>query len=85
MVVTNHALLAIDALSDFAVLPEYELLVVDEAHELAEAGRGSKLNAGSSFLTELKTLGRARAEDGLGRKYRHVGRKETVDVARLFL
>ncbi|SER94595.1 ATP-dependent DNA helicase DinG [Mycobacterium sp. 88mf] len=36
VVVTNHALLAIDALSDFSVLPEYELLVVDEAHELAD-------------------------------------------------
>ncbi|MGV0746056.1 ATP-dependent DNA helicase [Mycolicibacterium sp. XJ870] len=36
VVVTNHALLAIDALSDFAVLPEFELLVVDEAHELAD-------------------------------------------------
>ena len=56
-----------------------------EAHELAEAGRGSKLNAASSFLTELKTLGRARAEDWLGTQYRHVGRKETVDVAQLFL
>ena len=56
-----------------------------EAHELAEAGRGSKLNAAGSFLTELKTLGRARAEDWLGKQYRQVGRKETVDVARLFL
>ncbi|OKH69019.1 ATP-dependent helicase [Mycobacterium sp. SWH-M3] len=40
IVVTNHALLAIDALSDFAVLPEYELLVVDEAHELADRVTG---------------------------------------------
>lgn len=40
VVVTNHALLAIDALSDFAVLPEYELLVVDEAHELADRVTG---------------------------------------------
>ncbi|GLB82750.1 putative ATP-dependent helicase DinG [Mycobacterium kiyosense] len=36
IVVTNHALLAIDAVSDSAVLPEHELLVVDEAHELAD-------------------------------------------------
>jgi ATP-dependent DNA helicase DinG len=34
VVVTNHALLAIDAISDAAVLPEHRLLVVDEAHEL---------------------------------------------------
>ncbi len=30
----DHALLAIDAISDAAVLPEHRLLVVDEAHEL---------------------------------------------------
>jgi ATP-dependent DNA helicase DinG len=36
IVVTNHALLAIDAVSDAAVLPEHELLVVDEAHELVD-------------------------------------------------
>jgi ATP-dependent DNA helicase DinG len=36
VVVTNHALLAIDAISDAAVLPEHRLLVVDEAHELAD-------------------------------------------------
>ncbi|MBX8690840.1 ATP-dependent helicase [Mycobacterium sp. 20091114027_K0903767] len=40
VVVTNHALLAIDALSEFSVLPEYELLVVDEAHELADRVTG---------------------------------------------
>jgi ATP-dependent DNA helicase DinG len=36
VVVTNHALLAIDAVADSAVLPEHALLVVDEAHELAD-------------------------------------------------
>ena len=36
VVVTNHALLAIDAISDAAVLPEHRLLVVDEAHELVD-------------------------------------------------
>ncbi|OBK26896.1 ATP-dependent helicase [Mycobacterium asiaticum] len=36
VVVTNHALLAIDAVSDSAILPEHTLLVVDEAHELAD-------------------------------------------------
>ncbi len=34
LVITNHALLAIDAMHDRTVLPEHELLVVDEAHEL---------------------------------------------------
>lgn len=36
VVVTNHALLAIDAISDAAVLPEHSMVVVDEAHELAD-------------------------------------------------
>jgi ATP-dependent DNA helicase DinG len=36
VVVTNHALLAIDAVAESAVLPEHTLLVVDEAHELAD-------------------------------------------------
>ena len=36
VVVTNHALLAIDAVAESAVLPEHSLLVVDEAHELVD-------------------------------------------------
>jgi ATP-dependent DNA helicase DinG len=36
VVVTNHALLAIDAVAEAAVLPEHELLVIDEAHELVD-------------------------------------------------
>ncbi|MGO9506036.1 MAG: ATP-dependent DNA helicase, partial [Mycobacterium sp.] len=36
IVVTNHALLAIDAVAESAVLPDHELLVVDEAHELVD-------------------------------------------------
>ncbi len=36
VVVTNHALLAIDAISDAAVLPDHRLLVIDEAHELVD-------------------------------------------------
>jgi ATP-dependent DNA helicase DinG len=36
VVVTNHALLAIDALEGTAVLPDHELIVVDEAHDLVD-------------------------------------------------
>ncbi|HEY0542377.1 MAG TPA: ATP-dependent DNA helicase [Actinoallomurus sp.] len=36
VVVTNHALLAIDALEDFQVLPEHDVVIVDEAHELVD-------------------------------------------------
>lgn len=36
IVVTNHAMLAIDAFENRHILPEHSLLVVDEAHELAD-------------------------------------------------
>jgi ATP-dependent DNA helicase DinG len=40
VIVTNHALLAIDAIADAAVLPEHHLLVIDEAHELVDRVTG---------------------------------------------
>jgi ATP-dependent DNA helicase DinG len=36
IVVTNHALLAIDAIENFTVLPEHDVVVIDEAHELVD-------------------------------------------------
>jgi ATP-dependent DNA helicase DinG len=36
IVVTNHALLAIDATSDLDVLPEHALVIIDEAHDLVD-------------------------------------------------
>lgn len=36
LVVTNHALLAIDAMSQATILPDHDVVVVDEAHELAD-------------------------------------------------
>src|SRR4029077_6061272 len=36
IVVTNHALLAIDATSDIDVLPEHEVVIIDEAHDLVD-------------------------------------------------
>ncbi|GAA4607590.1 ATP-dependent DNA helicase [Actinoallomurus liliacearum] len=36
VVVTNHALLAIDALEEFQVLPEHDVAIIDEAHELVD-------------------------------------------------
>ncbi|MFD1815554.1 ATP-dependent DNA helicase [Rhodococcus gannanensis] len=40
VVVTNHALLAIDAISGIAVLPEHDVVVIDEAHELVDRVTG---------------------------------------------
>ena len=36
IVVTNHSLLAIDALDERPVLPEHEVVVIDEAHDLVD-------------------------------------------------
>jgi ATP-dependent DNA helicase DinG len=36
IVVTNHALLAIDATSDSDVLPEHDIVIIDEAHDLVD-------------------------------------------------
>lgn len=40
IVVTNHALLAIDAIAAADVLPEHDVLVIDEAHELVDRVTG---------------------------------------------
>ncbi|NYI03100.1 ATP-dependent DNA helicase [Allostreptomyces psammosilenae] len=40
VVVTNHALLAIDAIENAPVLPEHDVLIVDEAHELVSRVTG---------------------------------------------
>ncbi|MGW6459271.1 ATP-dependent DNA helicase [Streptomyces sp. NPDC055078] len=41
VVVTNHALLAIDAIEGAPVLPPHEILVIDEAHELVSRVTGA--------------------------------------------
>ncbi|MFJ9679592.1 ATP-dependent DNA helicase [Streptomyces sp. NPDC101194] len=40
VVITNHALLAIDAIEGAPVLPQHEVLIVDEAHELVSRVTG---------------------------------------------
>ncbi|MHB1433873.1 MAG: ATP-dependent DNA helicase [Streptosporangiaceae bacterium] len=36
IVVTNHALLAIDALEEFEIFPEHDVVIIDEAHDLVD-------------------------------------------------
>ncbi|GAA0913156.1 ATP-dependent DNA helicase [Nonomuraea longicatena] len=53
IVVTNHALLAIDAMGDIPVLPEHDVVIVDEAHELVDRVTSvvtSELSEGSVSL-----------------------------------
>ncbi|WP_446224668.1 ATP-dependent DNA helicase [Nocardia sp. IBHARD005] len=40
VVVTNHALLAIDAISGIQILPDHDVVVIDEAHELVDRVTG---------------------------------------------
>ena len=78
IVVTNHALLAIDALEGRPVLPEHDVVVVDEAHELVDRVTGvatAELTAGIINAT-ARRLGKlidqaiadrlAEAGEGLG-------------------
>jgi ATP-dependent DNA helicase DinG len=59
IIVVNHALLLADAVSDNRVLPDYQYLVLDEAHHLEEATTN-----GLSFRLDEATLIRRLADLG---------------------
>ncbi|MEU6710445.1 ATP-dependent DNA helicase [Nonomuraea sp. NPDC046802] len=60
VVVTNHALLAIDAMGELPVLPEHEVVVVDEAHELVDRVTSVVTNelSESSVMLAVRRVGR---------------------------
>ncbi|GAA2810908.1 ATP-dependent DNA helicase [Saccharopolyspora taberi] len=61
VVVTNHALLAIDALDERPVLPEHDVVMVDEAHDLVDrvtSAATGELTAGAVKLA-ARRCGRA--------------------------
>lgn len=59
VIVTNHALLAINAISEVNVLPEHELLVIDEAHELVD--RVTSVATGELSATSMSVAHRRAA------------------------
>jgi len=69
IVVTNHALLAIDAMENFIVLPEHDVVVIDEAHDLVD--RVTSVAAGdlsaSAVETAVRRSSRLASEDLTGR------------------
>jgi len=69
IVVTNHALLAIDAMENFIVLPEHDVVVIDEAHDLVD--RVTSVAAGelsaSGVDAAARRCGRLVGEDLSGR------------------
>jgi ATP-dependent DNA helicase DinG len=69
IVVTNHALLAIDALEDGNVLPEHEVVVIDEAHDLVDRVTSiatAELSA-PAVETSARRCGKQVTEDAVGR------------------
>ncbi|MDO4411837.1 ATP-dependent DNA helicase [Cutibacterium sp.] len=52
LIVTNHAMLAIDALNGNNVLPEHDAVIIDEAHELVDRfTRAASKDLSSSLVT----------------------------------
>lgn len=71
VVVTNHSLLAIDAIEGIPVLPEYDVVVIDEAHDLVN-------RVTQAATDELSPGDVARAAR---RAQRHVDGPEADDLA----
>ncbi len=71
VVVTNHALLAIDALGDGGILPEHRVVIIDEAHELVD--RVTSVASGE--------LSAAAVEAAVRRCGRNAGEAETARLS----
>jgi ATP-dependent DNA helicase DinG len=71
LVVTNHSLLAIDAIEGIPMIPEYDVVVIDEAHEL------------TARVTQAATdeLSAGEVERTSRRAQRHVEGTEADDLA----
>ena len=71
LVVTNHSLLAIDAIEGVPMIPEYDVVVIDEAHELT--ARVTQAATDELFVAEVERSAR--------RSQRHVEGTEADDLA----
>src|SRR4051794_38601114 len=71
LIVTNHSLLAIDAIEGVPMIPEYDVVVIDEAHEL------------TARVTQAATdeLSASEVERTARRAQRHVDGSEADDLA----
>jgi len=69
IVVTNHALLAIDAMEDFLALPEHDVVVIDEAHDLVDrvTGVAARDLSGPAVEFAVRRCGRLGTADLAGR------------------
>lgn len=71
LVITNHSLLAIDAIEGVPMIPEYDVVVVDEAHELA--ARVTQAATDELSVSDVERAAR--------RSQRHVDSAEADDLA----
>jgi len=71
LVVTNHSLLAIDAIEGVPMIPDYDVVVIDEAHELT--ARVTQAATDELFAAEVERAAR--------RSQRHVEGTEADDLA----
>jgi ATP-dependent DNA helicase DinG len=71
LIVTNHSLLAIDAIEGVPMIPEYDVVVIDEAHELV--ARVTQAATDELFAADVERAAR--------RSQRHVEGTEADDLA----
>jgi len=87
VVVTNHALLAIDATSDIDVLPEHDVVIVDEAHDLVDRVTSAVAGEVSGPALDVAAKRSARIVDTkadkstAAEKLREAGNALTIDLA----
>jgi ATP-dependent DNA helicase DinG len=89
IVVTNHAMLAIDALEDFQVLPEHDAVIIDEAHDLVD--RVTSVATGELSAPAIEAAGRRAGkvvDDGSAARLLEIGEDlriafEELEAARL--
>ena len=88
IVVTNHALMAIDATSDIDVLPGHDLVIVDEAHDLVDrvtsaiAGElsGPAVEVAARRVGRLTEPGTAEGATAVTDQLRHAAAALAVDL-----
>ena len=71
LIVTNHSLLAIDAIEGVPMIPEYDVVVIDEAHELV--ARVTQAATDELFAADVERAAR--------RSQRHVEGEQADDLA----
>src|ERR1700742_4521764 len=63
VVVTNHALLAIDTLGEGGILPEHRVVIVDEAHELVDRVTSVATGESSAYAIDFAVRRTGRLAD----------------------